>query len=77
MFIGSIHITKSDNLSQECLNFWAEWRVFASGNYATIGSDNGLSPVRHQATIWTKAGLLLTGSWGQTSMKFENKVILI
>ena len=24
-----------------------------------IGSDNGLSPGRHQATIWTNAGILL------------------
>ena len=26
-----------------------------------IGSDNGLSPGRHQAIIWTNAGILLTG----------------
>ena len=26
-----------------------------------IGSDNGLSPRRHQAVIWTKAGILLIG----------------
>ena len=26
-----------------------------------IGSDNGLSPDRRQATIWTNAGLLLIG----------------
>ena len=26
-----------------------------------IGSDNGLSPDRHQAIIWTNAGLLLIG----------------
>ena len=26
-----------------------------------IGSDNGLSPGRHQAIIWTKAGMLLNG----------------
>ena len=26
-----------------------------------IGSDNGLSPGRHQAIIWTKSGILLTG----------------
>ena len=24
-----------------------------------VGSDNGLPPVRHQAIIWTNAGLLL------------------
>ena len=26
-----------------------------------IGSDNGLSPGRHQAIIWTNAGVLLIG----------------
>ena len=29
-----------------------------------IGSDNGLSPDRRQAIIWTKAGTLLTGHLG-------------
>ena len=24
----------------------AEWRIYATVNYATIGSDNGLSPIR-------------------------------
>ena len=29
-----------------------------------IGSDNGLSTSRHQAIIWTKAGILLIGPLG-------------
>ena len=29
-----------------------------------IGSDNGLSPSRHQAIIWTNAGILLIGPLG-------------
>ena len=36
----------------------AEWRLYASVNYAIIGSDNGLSPVRWQPIIWTHDGLL-------------------
>ena len=31
---------------------------------ATIGSDNGLSPGRRQAIIWTYAGILLIGPLG-------------
>ena len=31
---------------------------------STIGSDNGLSPERRQAIIWTKAGILLIGTLG-------------
>ena len=34
------------------------------GNLTIIGSDNGLSPVRRQAIIWTKAGILLIGLLG-------------
>ena len=35
----------------------AEWRIYASVNWATIGSDNGLSPGRRQAIICTSAGI--------------------
>ena len=33
-------------------------------NLAIIGSDNGLSPGRRQAIIWTNAGILLTVLFG-------------
>ena len=36
----------------------AEWRIYALLNYAIIGSDNGLSPVRRQTIILTNDGLL-------------------
>ena len=32
--------------------------------------DNGLSPGRRQANIWTNAEILLIGTLEQTSMKF-------
>ena len=35
-----------------------------------IGSDNGLSPWRHQAIIWTKAGILLIGPLGTNFSEF-------
>ena len=48
--------------------------LYASLNCAIIGADNDLSPVHHQAIIWTHAGLLLIGhSLIQISMKFEQK----
>ena len=34
------------------------------GNVTIIGPDNGLSPGRRQAIIWTNVGILLTGPWG-------------
>ena len=50
----------------EChfINTQAEWRICASDNLAIIVSDNGLSPGRQQAIIWTDAGILLIGPLG-------------
>ena len=44
----------------------AQWRIYALthicvGNLTIIGSDNGLSPYRRQAIIWTNAGIVLIG----------------
>ena len=39
----------------------AELHIHASVNLAGIGSDNGLSPGRCQAIIWTNAGSLWIG----------------
>ena len=41
----------------------ARRRIYASWNWVTFGSDNGLSPIRRQAIIWTNAGILLIGPW--------------
>ena len=37
----------------------AEWCIYVSVNYTIIGSNNGLSPDRHQAIIWTNGGISL------------------
>ena len=37
------------------------------GNLTITGSDNGLSPDRHQAIIWSNAGILSTGPLGTNS----------
>ena len=36
-----------------------EWCIYASVDETIIGSDKGLSPGRHQAIIWTNAGIFL------------------
>ena len=41
----------------------AEWRICVS-DLTVIGSDNGLSPGRRQAIIWTNYGQLLIGPLG-------------
>ena len=38
--------------------------MYVSVNWVSIGSDNGLSPDRLQAIIWTNAGILLIGPLG-------------
>ena len=44
-----------------CFKLRPERRMHASVNNTIIVSNNGLSPVRRQAIIWTNAGLWLTG----------------
>ena len=44
--------------------------MYESVNQASTGSDNGFSPIRRQAIIWTSAGLLsiwLLGSLNQNT----------
>ena len=46
------------------LTHWGRVRHICISKLAIIGSDNGLSPGRCLAIIWTKAGILLIESWG-------------
>ena len=43
---------------------WGRVTHICVGNLTNIDSDNGLSPGRRQAIIWTNAGLLLIGPLG-------------
>ena len=43
---------------------WGQVTHICVGNVTIIGSDNGSSPSRRQAIIWTNAGILLIGPWG-------------
>ena len=46
------------------LTHWGRVTHICVGNLTIIGSDNGLSPSRRQAIIWTNAGILLIGPLG-------------
>ena len=46
------------------LTHWGRVTHTCVGKLTTIGSDNGLSPGRRQAIIWTIAGILLIGPLG-------------
>ena len=46
------------------LTHWGRVTHICVGNLTIIGPDNGLSPSRRQAIIWTNAGILLIGPCG-------------
>ena len=46
------------------LTHWGRVMHICVVNLTIIGPDNGLSPGRRQAIIWTNAGILLIGPWG-------------
>ena len=46
------------------LTHWGQATHICVGKLTIIGSDNGLSPGRRQAIIWTIAGILLIGPVG-------------
>ena len=54
------------------LNQWGRVTHLCASNLTSIGSDNGLSPGRHQTIIWTKNGILLIRPLG---IKFRKIII--
>ena len=46
------------------LTHWGRVTHICVSKLTIIGSDNGLSPGRHEAIIWTNAGILLIGPLG-------------
>ena len=50
--------------SEVFLTHWGRVKHICVGKLTIIGSDNGLSPERRQAIIWTNAGILLIGPLG-------------
>ena len=54
----------SFHISLNVLTHWVWVTHICISKLTIIGSDNGLSPHRHQAIIWTSAGILLIGPLG-------------
>ena len=46
------------------LTHWGRVTQICVSKFTIIGSDNGLSPIRRQAIIWTNAGILLIRTLG-------------
>ena len=53
----------------------AEWRIYTSVNLPIFGSDNGLSPARHQAIMGIN-DINEIFNLEQTSVKFESNTKL-
>ena len=51
-------------VSWDNLTHWSRVRRICVSKLSIIGSDNGLSPDRRQAIIWTSAGILIIGTLG-------------
>ena len=49
---------------KQVLTHWGRVTHICVGKLTIIGSDNGLSPGRRQAIIWTNAGIFLIGPLG-------------
>ena len=56
---------------REKIRLIPQCRIYASINWVGIGSDNHLSPIRHQAISWTNADLLSIGSLGKNYSEFD------
>ena len=57
-------IISADYTVNFSLTHWGRVTHICVGKLVIIVSDNGLSPVRRQAIIWTNAGILLIGPLG-------------
>ena len=58
-----IAVIFQENINKGLVNFMIN-SIWPNDAYAITGSDNGLSPGRHQAIIWTNVGILLVGHLG-------------
>ena len=64
VFFGPQHSCYKGSLLYMYLTHWGWVMHICVGNLTIIGSDNGLSPGRHQAITWTNVGILLIGPLG-------------
>ena len=64
------------NWVRDCLlKHWGRQTHICISNRTIIGLDNGLSPGRHQAIIWTNAGIFLIGPFGTNFSEISNKIL--
>ena len=67
IFKMTLHTAQNDKVTTHSWisTHWGRVTLICVGKQlAIIGSNNGFSPGRHQAIIWTNAGILLIGTLG-------------
>ena len=57
------------------LTHWGRVTHICIGNLTIIGSDNGLSPHRRQAIIWSNAEILLIGHVGTNFSEISTEIL--
>ena len=65
---------KSNNYFSKALTHWGRVTHIFVSKLTIICLDNGLSPGRRQAIIWTNAGILLIGSLGTNFNEISIKI---
>ena len=68
-------IKQRDVITISCLTHWGRVTHICVSKLTIIGSDNGLSPDRRQAIIWTNAGILLIGPLGTNFSEIFNEIL--
>ena len=66
---------KENSTPLQLINPPNECRIYASVNLASLGSSNGLAPVRHQAITWTNAELMLIGPLAANLSEIRIKIL--
>ena len=66
VWLDVLQHSSEGNLTEDVkiLTHWGRVTHICVGKLTVIASDNGLSPGRRQAIIWTNAGILLIGPLG-------------
>ena len=77
-FGDSVDVNQNQLLNKQSrgmLTHWGRVMHICIGKLATIGSDNGLSPDRRQAIIWTIAEILLIRPLGTNFIEILIKIL--
>ena len=71
----SFAIYRQSYSSTDTLTQWGRLTHICVGKLTIIGSDNGLSPGRRQAIIWTSAGILFIGPLGTNFSEISIEIL--